>query len=490
MNVQHRHSYRRSQRQQGHQKTTRQQHLIEQTTKPTPSINLLSFLQDYPDLKNYIFSFFCPYSYDDNKFILRQLSRSFYHLPLYNTLVVDKQSKSFLIKFCKTNKITKLKIRNHNRHLYEIPRSLLSSVRKIIIDDLNTVHLHIFLNLFSRFHIENIKINYCTCILPKTLLRFMSLKKLDIHITSKENEDLVFDLLILNENTLKKLKIGIYTGRNIDETKVQDIIEDNLKLEYISIRGDLLRYNMIKPCTKFIYHSFSYISDHVQQLQYLQTVRLEKVNNHDLEVIFKNLLVVESLSLWGSLSNYDHADHIEGHPYEYVLVDYDDLDLTIPYDGTIANISVTSTRLTRVFMHGFTIHDFILTNPYSIEFMSLEDVYFMTPIYLPKLKELHVENMLMNPENFKIDMFKVPKITDISLLHCIINNLFVFNSLKLLNIQHSIISVDMIHLLSRHKNLKHVLFFYDSWSYPQFDKRNLIKYLESKKIEFHDHKEW
>lgn len=46
----------------------------------------------------------------------------------------------------------------------------------------------------------------------------------------------------INKKTLKKLKIGIYTGREIDEQKLIKIIKDDLFLEYIDI---MERFNFL-----------------------------------------------------------------------------------------------------------------------------------------------------------------------------------------------------------------------------------------------------
>lgn len=447
-------------------------------------IDLYSFLRNYSDLKGLVFSYLCKY--EDNKFILRQLSKSFYYLPLYDTLCVDKQSKSFLTRFFRVNRIHTLRIRDHNKNLYKIPRDLLSGVKKIVVHSLNTKELYLLCNLFSRFHVTNMKIKYSTCLLPESLLRFHSLQRLDMTITSKNNEDIVFDLIRLNKTTLTKLKIGIYTGKGVDEPKLQNIIETDLRLAHIEIRDDLFTYGMIKPCTKYIRPRISYVPTQVRSLQYIVHLRLKNVSNHDLVTITDNLLVVERLSLWGTLSNFDHVIQKEGHKYEYVVHVYDDHNLSNAYDGTVADVVIRSTRLSFLFMNGFTINGFTGTH---LKEMMIEDVCFMKPIYLPHLQILYVENMVMNPENFKMHVFKLPKLRDINLLNCLVNDLFVFNSLKSINIQNSIISLSMEHLIKRHKRLTSTLFYNNQWP-PEFEKEKIVRYLQSRRISVHDAEEW
>ena len=449
--------------------------------------NLYYFFDTYPDITKYILNFFCKY--DDNKFIFRQLSKSFYHLPLYDSLVVDKQSRSFLIKYLKINKIKTLVIYHHNKNLYKIDPKLLSSIHEIIIDVLNEKELYLVLNLFSRFRINILKIMYCTCQYPnEMLLRYNSLIDLDITITSENNQDAVFNLLLLNKKSLERLSVHIYTGKNINETRLQTIIEKDLKLKYIDIRGNLVKYEMIKPCTKHIVDTFRYESIHVKRLQYLVHFSLNNVKNKDLSTIFDNLLVVKMISLYGEICNIDHIDDIENHPHKYILRKYDDEEEMIDYDGTISDVNVKSPYLSSISMHCFTINEFNLVNPMCLFYMTIKDVHFVKPLYLPRLEILYVENRNMNPENFQMSIFKLPKLQDLSLLKCVVRDLFVFNALKSINIQHSIISLDIIHLIKKHKHLKSTLFFFNNWISLNHDK--LINYFKLKKIDFHDEKEW
>lgn len=384
--------------------------------------------------------------------------------------------------------IRKLRIENHNRHLFQIPRYLLSHINKMVITTLNEKELYLLFNLFSRFHVTNLKIKYCTCKMPSQLLRFHSLERLDITITSKENEDTVFNLILMNKDTLRKLKIGIYTGKEIDEQKLQRIIEENLRLEYIDIRGDLLMYPMIKPCTKYIAQPFVYVNQHINKLTYLVRLRLCDVTNHNLTTLLTNLLVVERLSLWGLLSNYDHVRNTDSHTYSRILHKYDDMDFSRPYDRTFAkNIVIKSTRLSFLFLHGFTIETL---ESHTIEDFVFEDVCVLKEVIFPKVHSMYIENMIMNPDCFHMNKFILPKLKSMSLLNCVIHEMYRRYPLTNINIQSSIIRIDMGKLIRTHRKLKNVLLYNNYWI-AEYDKKSLIKYMKQRRISgFDNAEEW
>lgn len=463
-------------------------------------IDLYTIFWNFPELKGEIFSYFDKYDYDRNIAALKIISRSFYYLPMYNKLTIDKQSKSSISNFLKNNNIKTLIIRKNNslNKLYKISKDLLKSVNKIKIDpilcnyELSTKELFFLFKFFSDLKITNLKFNYCTCILPNNLINFNKLVKLDINITSKDNEDLVFNLLTNNKNTLRKLKIGIYTGRNIDEQKLIKIIEDNLLLEFLEIRGDLFSYKMINPKMKYIRSSFKYNSNYVNTLKYILSLRLYDLTNIDFEVLCSTLELVEHLSLCGVSANIDSIIYTSGHKYEKILYgDYDEFNDNFykPYDFSKANIYIKSKNLKSIYLYSFTIDKFKLSNPDILTSMTIEDICFLKQVYLPKLNRLYVHNYDMNPENFNINKFKLPKLKDLSMLHCLVTTPFVYNCLNSLNIQTSIIDVNILHILKKHKNLEEILFYHNFWS-ESYDKVSIEKYLKNKRIDYYDKHDW
>jgi hypothetical protein len=216
-------------------------------------------------------------------------------------------------------------------------------------------------------------------------------------------------------------------------------------------------------------------------LQYIIKLRIENVSNNDLSILSHSLLVVEQLSVWGIISNFDHIT-THGHTQNFLH----DIDLNVPYDKTVANVFIKSTKLSFLFMNSFTINEFY---PMNLKDIMIEDVCFQKTIYAPNVYSLHVENMLMNPEIFSINVFKMPKLRQISLLRCFIREMFVFHSLKSINIQNSILSIDMENLFKKMKKIQSTLFYYNTWPL-HFNKNKFIRLLESKHIEMHDCSEW
>ena len=448
--------------------------------------DLYSFLRTFTDLRDLVFSYLCKH--EDNRFVLRQLSRSFYNLSLFQTLSVDKQSRAFLTRFFRTNRVRKLILRNHNRNLFRIPRETLRHVRKIIMYSLNEKEIHLSCTLFSRVPVINLKMVHCTGPLPRSLSLFSSLQHLDIVITSRDNQDIVFDLLRLNRATLKKLKIGIYTSRGVDEAAMQEILVRDLRLEHIDVRADLFTYDMIRPCTRRIAPIIPYIESKNTMLRSIVRLRLDGLVNRHLPILFKNLSVVEQLSLFGGLSNFEHVPYKDGHEFGYILRDYDDRDLSIPYDGTMANVdAVQSEALAFLYMKGFTIGDFPDT---PLKEMMITDVCFVRPVYLSVLKDLYVENEVLNPRCFSITAFRLPRLTSLGLIHCLVKDVFVYNRLGSLNIQHSIISIDVRLLMRRHKRyLKTLLFYSNQW--PEwFDKEGSLRLARTLHINAREPEDW
>lgn len=446
--------------------------------------DLYSFMRDYPDLREVVFSFLCRY--EGEKFLLRQLSKSFNHLSLYTRLSIRKQSRAFLYRFLKTHQIHTLVMNQHNRNLYKLPNTVFSYMRKLIICSLEEKEFYICCNFFSRCQkIKNLKIIYYEYTIPLVVLRFSRLATLDICITRKTNEDIVFQLLHINKTTLGKLKIGIYTGYDIDERQLQTIIEDELRLEYLGLRGDLVTPKMIKPCTRYIRHIITYAPESVYRLSYLIKLRVKDVSNTSLSILCRNLYIVEELSVWGVLSNYRHmtADHPHADDF---LVNTDRMDLSVPYDNTTANV-VISSRLSSLFLYGFTVCDFDVGN--SITRLMVEDVCFKQPVYLPSLYSLYIDNMMIDPKDFSIYIFKTPRVRQVSILRCLVREFFVFNAMRSLNMQHCKISIDMEHIIRKHKNLRDVLFYVNTWE-RDFRIETFTRLLKARRIEHHDSTEW
>jgi hypothetical protein len=70
-------------------------------------------------IKNNIISYLCKY--DDNIYIFRMLNQSFLKLPIYNKLMIENQSKTYILNFLKTNDIKKSYISSFNEYIYVDP---------------------------------------------------------------------------------------------------------------------------------------------------------------------------------------------------------------------------------------------------------------------------------------------------------------------------------------------------------------------------------
>lgn len=460
-------------------------------------IDLYTIMGDFPELREIILSYFDKYfnKYDETDFnakhTIRQLSRSYYYLPLYEKLNIGKQSLTFLKKFLIINKIRKLHIVDNNNKLYRLPIQLFNSLEKLTIDSLNTKEFYFFCKYFSVLPINNLKINYCSCKYPDNLLQFNKLKTLDITITSKDNEELIFNLLKINKHTLQKLKIGVYTGKNIDEQLMAKIIEENLSLEFIEIRGDLFSYNMIKPRTKIIRACFEYQPTYIKSLTYLVSLEMFNIKNDDLPIIFNTLILARWIYLSGKSSNIDSVRYSEDYKYKRVIYkpwgwEPDDYE---QYDYTYSNVLVKSNNLRSFYLSSFTINKFELTNPDILDHFTIADVCFLKPVCFPKVVEITIENYNMNPETFNINNFTLPKLKYLNMHRCLVTTQFVFRSVKSLNIQNSIINIDMLHTMYRHRSIKSILFYHNDWS-ELYDKKKLVQYLKSKRIDYYNSNDW
>ena len=382
------------------------------------------------DIKDFIMSYLCKYN--DNIYIFRMLCKSFYYLPLYHKFKVENvycknkyisQSKSYIQNFLKINKIKKLYINKYNKHIYVNP-TFYSHLQKIKVDSLSEKQFYFFVKYFSKFSIQNLKLNYIEFKYPDILLKFNQLKTLDITITCKENEDIIFELLKVNQDTLRKLKIGIYTEKGIDEQKLVQIIKNFLKLEYINIRGDLFSYDMIKSNMKIIINPFKFDFSKINTLKYLYTLRLNFVKNVYLEPIFSSLEIIETLSLYGISSNYETYNDEIYEKYQNIISKSNYDEDHEEYDYTVGKIIIKSPNLNHIFLSDFTIEQIELPVENSLKSIYINDVCFKKEIYLPKLIEFTVENSRINPENVDLKLFKFPKLKDISIHHCIIKDVF------------------------------------------------------------------
>jgi hypothetical protein len=255
-------------------------------------MDIYELFSRYKGIQKDIFSYFNKY--EDNILVFRILSKNFTKLDLYDILIIQKlknknQTKSYIKNFLFYNNIKKLYIHNFNKKLLMIDSHLYSNLKKITIESFSEKDFYFFTKYFSKLPIQNLKLLYLKFKYPNILCEFKNLIKLDIHITMKENEDIIFELLKINKNTLRKLKIGIYTGKNIDKQKLKSIIESDLKLENIDIRNDLFSYKMIHPMTKKIHCIFPYNTNEIYTLKYLIYLRMHSVKNNDLKNIFNIL---------------------------------------------------------------------------------------------------------------------------------------------------------------------------------------------------------
>lgn len=449
----------------------------------------LYLLLTVPELRREVFSFLDKY--DDDVFIFRQLSRSFYYMCLYEELGISKQPPSFLKKFLKINRIKKLHIRENHRKMYKLPIELFGSLEKITIDSMDARELYFFCKYFSVLPIVNLKIKYCTCVVPKNILQFNKLKTLDITITSKENEDIVFELLKTNKHTLRKLKIGVYTGKNVDEERLTRTIETHLCLETLEIRGDLFSYNMIRPVTKHIRSSpFLYIPERVNDLKYILTLRLDGLRNRDMSIVFRTLEHVEWVDLTGLDANVERIQYSEEYKYERIIYKPSKYDTNTyePYDHTSCDVYVKSKKLHGFHFNNFTIRCFELSNPERLRRIYLTDVRVVQPLFFPGVTSMEMDNFCMDPEHVEFEYFQIPNIKELHIHCCLIRKPFVFKTLRSLNIQNSIVEIDMLCMMKQHKSLRSTLFYHNIW--PEYDKKRLEQYFKSRKIEYYESNDW
>jgi len=453
-------------------------------------MDLYEIFASIPGIREIIFTYFDKY--EDNIFIFRMLSKSFWSLHLYDKFTVEKiykkngycnQSINMIINFLKYNKVRTFYINSYNKKITQIDPKYLTCLKKLVIDDVpKENHFYFLMRYFANFPIENLKLKYLNIVYSDILLQFRKLKTLDITITTKENEQIIFDLLLVNKETLNKLKIGIYTGKGIDEKKLVEIIENNLQLEYIDIRSDLTTPKMILPKTRIIVNSFVYKNEFLLKLKYLKILRIHSLKNNDLNILLGQLELIESVSLRGDTNNYETFKEEDEIKYPF-LFSSSLFDHIIPYDGSSAQINIKSPYLNHMYLYGFTIDKFQLKNVDNFQYFYIEDVCFKCNIYLPKLVEFTVENYIMNPHNFDIKFFKMPQLKSINLHHVILSKFFVFHKLKSMNIQNSIIDINLNLLILKNKNIKYYLLFHNSFECLQdieklkyFSDKNKIRY--------------
>lgn len=436
-----------------------------------------------------IIAYLCKY--EDNRFIFRQLSRAFYYMPSYDRLVVNKQPPSFLTRFFTIHPVKSLRVRQHHRKLCRLPPTLFHGLEKIVVESMEARELYFFCKYFSQFPIVNLHIKYCTCRLPDTLLGFNELRTLDITITSKENEDTVFNLVRLNAHTLRKLKVGVYTGQNVDEERLARVIEENLSLEVLHIRGNIFTSKMITSRMRYLRSRILYKPDYVYNLRYLLTLNMHGIHNHDLVALFGALECVEWVSLSGKSCNIDSLRYSDDYKYKKLLwkpfaFEPDNYE---PYDFTSVDLDVRSKNLRSFHLTAFTIRRFRLSRPEILKTMYFSDVQTLEPLFFPEMVELEVENFHLNPEAFVLDHFRLPRLRCLSMHKCLITQPFLFKSLRSLNIQNSVVMIDMLHTVRHHYGLRNILFFHNDWD-DTFHPDQLKAYSHSRKIDVYDTKEW
>lgn len=365
-------------------------------------------------------------------------------------------------------------IKNYSRWIF-------SSLKKLVIDDIDTEkNFYFLMKYFSDIPIENLKLKYLTIPYSRILLRFNKLKKLDITITSKKNENIIFDLLLLNKHRLKKLKIGVYTSKDIDEKKLVNIIEDNLRLEYIDIRSDLLTPKMLFSNIKTISDPFVFTFEYLSKLTNIINLRITILKNSDLNLLLNQLELVESISLWGTTNNYEIYSDEDKINYPF-LFDTELYDNILPYDGSSASVSIRSPYLKHLFLNGFTISDFELKNPEKLRYFTIEDVYFKCNVFLPKVLVFTVENIIINPLHFDIHLFKLSQCKELNIHNVLLRQSIIFNKLEYINIQNSMIRFCFYGFLQKHKKLKEVLFYNNKYDI-EYDQEKLESYAQKKKI--------
>lgn len=138
-----------------------------------------------------------------------------------------------------------------------------------------------------------------------------------------------------------------------------------------------------------------------------------------MEIIFNSLENVNSISLYGIISNIETYTDELFEKYKKILYVGNDRE---KYDDSVGNIIIKSKNINSIYLY-----------------------------ILPRIIKFTVENFKINPEIFDMKLFKFPRLQQINLHNCIINNLFVYNKIDFINIQHSIINIDLIHLLRKSK---------------------------------------
>lgn len=441
-----------------------------------------------PEIRRIIFSYLCQYN--DNIFIFRQVSKSFYYMPLYTKIKVSDQPLSFLKKFIKINPIHYLSITKYNRYLLKLPLTFFNSLQKIKIESFNTKQLYFFCKYFSVLPITNLKIKYCEDKIPQNILQFEHLQRLDITVTCKQNEDLVLNLLRTNQKMLCKLKINCYANMNIDIKKFSEMIAKHLSLEILDCSRNLLIPKMMTPKLKYLRCHFSYAPEYLYYSKRLRTINMYNISNLDLEIIFETLECIEWVYLSGKNTNIDSLPYSDEYKYKKLIWNPQLDEKWESYDGSSCLISVKSQFLKSLYLTNFTIKKFEMSRPELLRSIYFIDICILTRLYLPKVETFKIENFSINPLTLDLDNFRFPKLKNLNLSCCLLSKPFFFPSIRSLNLHNSIIeNVDILLLLRRHKKLKDTFFYHNDWN-GQLENRKLQTFLHSQKIKYYEPDMW
>ena len=449
-------------------------------------MDLYTLFLEKQDIRNYIFSFLKYSNQEDDTYLkIRLLSKEFSLLPVIEHVTIEReQSLARLKRLFRRNPVRSVYICQHNRHLYKIEPSLLSSVRELRLYDLPSRDARICLNFFSRFSLKSFDLGCVDMILPDSLLRLDSLINLRITITKKENEALVFQLLRQNSSSLRDLDISFYTREDINTVELCSILESkHMRLETLYTRPDLFTYFMIRPTMRSLRMCIPFVATEYSRMVDLIHLHVEKLTNNDVSILCSHLQKIQSLSLYGEETNI---------PFLTKSADYADRSLIrVPdylslhekrYDGSIVEVNLQSPFLRRLSLSMFTVSRLRLIDPTRLKHLELNDVSLQHPVHLPQLTELTIENTILDPRHVFIRNIIAPRVSTLDLSRCRLQHPFSFHRLQRLTLNYCILSLYFTRFLKKQKRL-HMLLINDTLFDHYMDYKSVETLSQANKIQ-------
>jgi hypothetical protein len=418
---------------------------------------LYSFFLQKQDLKTKCLQYLDQQTdYQHSK--LKILSNEFNYLPIFTKYNISTRlSKSEILDMFKINKINTIAFYSFNKNFLSVPVKYLSFLKIIKFEDFwggkkfDEKNLQLLFNHIPN-HIIELDIENLDIKIPLNILKFTNIESLSICFY-EQNEDVLFDLLELNQKSLKKLIIKKYFKFKTLNVQKLNIILNKLNLEYIDFPRELFNYDFVKYKTKYIENQITFDILHYKKLTYIKSLDIENVTNIQLQLLAKNCIYLENVHICGIMNN------IEIAPPEIVAKNakihnwWNEIKDDYEYDGLAPNIEFSSNNLHHLILCKFTIKKLSFLNIDSIKTLKIRDVNIKNKLYLPKLKEFEVDNNYINSETFNYKNFKFPQLQILSLEGVLVNKYFSFHKLNTLWIQLSIIDVDIIKLLKKNKKI-------------------------------------